>query len=625
MSLAPDELQDETITIGRALADLSPDALINTVFAQKYELIDRLGKGGMSVVYRARHKVLDKIVALKILHVHLANDALSLRRFKQEAQAAGTLDHPNIVAVHDCGESEDGTPYLVMDLIQGRSLSEELRSQGNLKLERFLLLMRQVSSALEHAHKAGIVHRDLKPSNIMIAVTDSGETAKIVDFGIAKMISSSSEGAQQLTQTGEVFGSPFYMSPEQCGGASVDHRADIYSLGCVMYEALSGSPPHKGESVVETIHKHMNDSPPPLQAAQLSDEAKQKLEVILLRCLAKQPEDRYQSMSELNKDLNAIGAKSTAGILTSIGDAWDLASAKRRAKRKNRLPLMVVTLMTISSLSAASLLCMLGGLSKAGSEISRLEQSRKMISEVSLAQVDFDNVSEAGRNYFTMIFLSGGSAGDEADNFNISIRAIEPRMKSLDKALDADPKMQEQFRNRWYPKLHNLSTKAKKVFDNMDRNALGGAAISPGNITSSLALSKICSDGATTLREMSKAASKIEKQQMGDFKITERWVTVLGIISAALSSVVVVSLLVYFGKGTPQRLKELAANASKISQKRGLGATEEGSKDDVADLDNVLQQLATALTEAEEREQILLSKLKTKEVQESPHGVAPTS
>ncbi len=616
MSLAPDELQDETITVGRAVEGLTSDALLNTVFAQKYEILDLLGKGGMSVVYRARHKVLDKIVALKVLHVHLANDALSLRRFKQEAQAAGTLNHPNIVAVHDCGESEDGTPYIVMDLVQGRPLSEVLRKSGKLKLEKFLSLMRQVTSALDHAHKAGVVHRDLKPSNIMIAETSSGETAKLVDFGIAKMISSSSEGAQQLTQTGEVFGSPFYMSPEQCGGASVDNRSDIYSLGCVMYESLSGKPPHKGDSVVETIHKHMNDSPPPLEAAQLSDEARQKLEVILLRCLAKQPEDRYQSMSELNKDLNSIGAKSNAGILTSIGDAWDLAAAKRRAKRKNRLPLMVVTLMTVSSLSAASLLYMLVGLSKAGSEISRLEQSRKIISEVSLAQVDFDNVSETGRNYFTMMFLSGGSAGGEAENFNNAVKAIEPRLISLDKALDADPKLQEQFRNRWYPKLHLLASKANKVFRGMERNSFGGAAISPGNITSSLALSKICSDGATTLREMSKAASKVEKKQMGDFKLTERWITFLGLISAALSSVVVVSLLVYFGKGTPQRLKQLAANASKISQKRGLGAIEEGSQDDVADLDNVLQQLATALTEAEEREQILLSKLNTKEVQD---------
>jgi serine/threonine protein kinase len=608
----PLEDMETTVTVGRGAGTSASEDLCGKIFAQRYQVLELLGRGGMSVVYKARHLIMDKIVALKVLHMYLARDQLSLRRFKQESQTAATLTHPGIVAIHDCGESGEGMPYLVMDFVEGITLSELLTQEGPLKLEKFLIVMKQVAAALSHAHKCGIIHRDLKPSNIMITEKDGAVLTKIVDFGIAKMVSQSGEAAQQLTQTGEVFGSPLYMSPEQCAGTPVDHRADIYSLGCVMYETLSGRTPFKGESVYDTMNRHMNEAPPSLVAAQLEEGLRQRLELILLRALAKLPADRYQSMAEIESELRTLELKTGEGLLTALGGAWGRAAAKRRAARQNKLPLMVTTLTTVSCLSVVSVLVLLGGLKKSESEIARLEQSRRILSEITLLQTDFVTLGDTGKIYFTSIFVYQDRAAIAKEAFEQARLNTMDRLDKVEKAFEPDPELSVPFKKEWKAKLVRIPEKISQMMQQMAQNTDAAGVMSIENLNKSLTMAKMGSEGAQVLKEMTREARKAEKEKMGKFRNTEQWISSLAFLCAGLNGAVVVSLLAYFARGTPRRLKKLAEQASQLSRKRGI-APPSASRDEVADLDNVLQELATALSEAEEREKFLLQKLESQE------------
>ncbi len=235
-----------------------------SIFAGKYEVGDRLGSGGMSTVYLAKHKFLNKNVAVKVLHSNLASDAKSVQRFQMEAKAAFDLTHPNLLTIYDFGISQDGQAYIVMDYIEGESLADLVQRQGTLELTQALPLFYDICLGLAHAHEKNVLHRDIKPSNVMLLKGENRIVAKIVDFGLAK---SYDESAMKLTQTGEIFGSPLYMSPEQCQGAPLDNRSDIYSLGCLFYESLSGIPPIKGDSAYDTFKRKFSDVPQPFDPA----------------------------------------------------------------------------------------------------------------------------------------------------------------------------------------------------------------------------------------------------------------------------------------------------------------------------------------------------------------------
>lgn len=343
---------------GSHSAAFLPGGLTGKKLDNKFELIAFVGSGGMSEVYKARHLITGKTFAVKVLHEKRAQDELTIRRLKQEAQAAGALTHNNILGIHDFGIDESGLPFLVMDFIDGQSLSELLKSEGPLKLDRFLNIMQQVAAALAHAQDHKVVHRDMKPSNIMISNHDGKEQVKIVDFGIAKLLNDDEQTIQRLTQTGEMFGSPLYMSPEQCTGAKVDSRSDIYSFGCVMYEALTGVAPHAGETVFETVHHHINSLPPALKAPQIEDVVAPRIEGIVLRCLAKMPQDRYQRASQIAGELRKLEHTTGGGALSQIENAWNLVHAKHAAKRKTKIPMLVAILCLVSLLSIASSLSM---------------------------------------------------------------------------------------------------------------------------------------------------------------------------------------------------------------------------------------------------------------------------
>ena len=308
-------MADTVVSVAIKAEPKSTSSLVGCVLSERYEVLEVLGKGGMGVVYKGKRTQIDKFVAIKVLKSTLLEDEVSLKRFEQEAKASANLDDPHLISVYDFGYGPEGEPYLVMDFLVGKALEEIIETEGPLKLSRFIHIFKQTCKALSYIHKRGIVHRDLKPSNIMLVSTESdSEFVKLVDFGIAKVLAHDEKLMQKLTATGQSFGSPLYMSPEQCMGKDVDVRSDIYSLGCVMFEALTAKLPIAGENALQTVFMHINS--PPLLLSQVGTGLNLPVSVqeTILRCLEKDPDKRFQNASDLEKALNEISENDTGFI-----------------------------------------------------------------------------------------------------------------------------------------------------------------------------------------------------------------------------------------------------------------------------------------------------------------------
>lgn len=297
----------------RKTGDIGRSKQNEKLFLDRYEVIEEIGCGGMSRVYKAKDlKQHDRLVAVKLLHPHLLSEnkvkkKKPEKRFQQEFKATMALAHLNIVAVFDHGETSEGLPFMVMEFIDGPSLEQIFRDQGRLKQSHFMTVFYQVCSALSHAHIRGVIHRDVKPSNIMLVKTPQNvELVKLLDFGIAKIEPHGEETPQKLTQTGDVFGSPYYMSPEQCKGILLDARSDIYSLGCVMYQAVTGKRPFEGDNAYKTIYMHVNVKPPSFAQMRPDSNLPSELEPIIMKCLEKEPHMRYQTAQALSLDLQRV-------------------------------------------------------------------------------------------------------------------------------------------------------------------------------------------------------------------------------------------------------------------------------------------------------------------------------
>lgn len=302
----------------------------------QYEIIKSLGEGGSGTVLQARQRLADRIVAIKVLSAAVVFDDTSLKRFQREARIAASLDHPNIARIYSFGVSPEKGPYLVMEYLEGRTLAELLK-ESKLSVEAFENIFSQVCSALEYAHAKSIIHRDIKPANIILVRSDDGtEQVKVLDFGIAKKIEDQSITAG-LTQTGVAVGTPLYMSPEQCSGASCDQRSDIYSLGCVMYEALCGSPPFTGDTAGAVMLKQLNEQAPGFAKVDPKLKLPPSLISLVYCCLNKQPESRPQSVAEVASRI----LEAAAGISVSVSPKHKLFS---RAAAKITLSLFVVLL-----------------------------------------------------------------------------------------------------------------------------------------------------------------------------------------------------------------------------------------------------------------------------------------
>jgi serine/threonine-protein kinase len=297
----------------------SEESQIGKVLAGKYRLDAYLSRGGMGSVYRATHLMLEKPVALKVIKPELVGSSEFARRFQREARAATSLNHPNIVAVYDLGQADDGTLYIAMELVDGPSLKDAIQKAGPMDPIRIVRLMRQVLSALALAHRNHIVHRDLKPQNIMLATDrDGNEIAKLVDFGIAKTF----DDRTQLTSTGFAIGTPQYMAPEQASGSDVDGRSDLYSLGIILYEMLVAEVPFNDPSTPAILVKHLTEAPvrPSLRRTDIA--VHRGLEDIAVRCLEKDPSKRYQNAEEMAQAMAA--AVSLDGSAASVSEAATL-------------------------------------------------------------------------------------------------------------------------------------------------------------------------------------------------------------------------------------------------------------------------------------------------------------
>ena len=288
------------ITQKIVLASRAGEFAIGDVLNDTYKILAPIGKGGMGQVFRVSHLGLNKEFALKTLIV-ADLDPASEKRFRMEIRAVSKLFHPNIVQVHNA-DMADMVPYYVMDLLDGETLSSYGKRANRVKIEDLCEIFTQVADGMAYAHRHGIVHRDIKPGNIVIVRDGRKLQAKIVDFGLAKFVGEVST-SEQLTKSGEVFGSTYYMSPEQGRGQKVDASSDIYSLGCTLFEALTGTPPFIGETPFQTIAMHQNERPPTLKQASLGREFPRKLEYIVAKLLQKEPARRYLSMEDFAKDL----------------------------------------------------------------------------------------------------------------------------------------------------------------------------------------------------------------------------------------------------------------------------------------------------------------------------------
>jgi tRNA A-37 threonylcarbamoyl transferase component Bud32 len=299
------------------------DPLIGQLVDGRYRIEALLGKGGMGLVYRARHQVLGKQLALKVLKPEVSRDADVMARFQREAQSASAIGSPHICDVSDFGALADGSTYFVMEFLDGPSLTAAMK-EGPIQPARVIDIARQLCEALGAAHARGIVHRDLKPDNVHLVKRGSeSDFVKVLDFGIAKVAGGADK---KLTQAGQIFGTPHYMSPEQCSGRDVDQRTDVYALGVMLYEMACGHVPFDADTLMGVLTKHVYELPIPPHELTPKVAISAGLEAVILKCLAKRPEDRYATMIALREDLDQLGRGATPAavneqVLRTLGES----------------------------------------------------------------------------------------------------------------------------------------------------------------------------------------------------------------------------------------------------------------------------------------------------------------
>jgi eukaryotic-like serine/threonine-protein kinase len=356
------------------------ERLSSTILSGRYRLESKLGSGGMSTVYLALDEVLDRPVAIKLLHREISEEADQLERFRREARAAARLSHPNLVGVIDAGE-DDGRPYIVFEYIEGRTLKRRIHEEGPLPVDEAVAYAIEIGRGLTAAHARKLVHRDVKPQNVLI---DPDGRAKVTDFGIARSLES-----KGLTATGRVVGTTDYVSPEQAMGEEVDERSDVYSVGVVLYEMLTGDVPFRAETQVGVAMKHVNEPMPDVQAKR--PEVSAAVAAVVDRATTKDPRDRYWTVAEMVRDLEqtleveAARHGGTTGEATSVLDSVP-KSRRRLGRRRMSGARIAMAIVAIALVSAAVII---------GAE-----------------QLDLDGGDEASGGGGTEIRLSSGAASE---------------------------------------------------------------------------------------------------------------------------------------------------------------------------------------------------------------------
>lgn len=319
---------------------MAPDTQVNDKGGRekisRYEVISQLGEGGMGVVYKAHDPDLNKIVAVKVIQTSMLNDEQTIR-FQREARALKDLKHAAIPEVYNFAVSRDGEPYLVMEFVQGESLSQFLSKHKQLESAYVVEIALQICEAMKHAHGRGIIHRDLKPANVILTSVADVDfvVVKVIDFGLARLDDETRD--QNMTKTGLIMGSPPYMSPEQIQGEAVDHRSDIYSMGCILYEMLTGEPPFRGKSPLATLTMHISEPPAPLETHGVADAA--LFNGLIGKALAKFPDRRYANMDEMMEDLYIVADRiweSQVNPLEPQGEEDSMAGLRTTILRRNK-------------------------------------------------------------------------------------------------------------------------------------------------------------------------------------------------------------------------------------------------------------------------------------------------
>jgi serine/threonine-protein kinase len=347
-TLRQDDLADPQLTgdsrarvAARGATAARPDPMVGMTLVDRYQVTRKLGEGGMGAVYEARHTLIGKRVAIKVLLDKYAQKETVIRRLQQEARLASAIGHPNIVDITDFGKTEDGRTFVVMEYLDGESLAQLIAREGPIAPDRALALTRQVADALAAAHAKGIIHRDVKPENIFICKRDERDYVKVVDFGISKSLKPGEQEPEspRLTQTGMVLGTPLYMSPEQARGEDqLDHRIDVYALGVILYEMITGEVPFRGTNYLGIISQVLTQDvvPPRLLRPDLA--ISEACERVILKAMAKDRDERYQSMAELTADLerlitgdqNVTAAVPTSGVAAAVPESGMTTAPVRR-------------------------------------------------------------------------------------------------------------------------------------------------------------------------------------------------------------------------------------------------------------------------------------------------------
>jgi len=301
------------------------DPLLGQTLAEKYLIEQLIKRGGMGSVYRGKHVMMDKTVAVKVLRPSLAGDDVVVARFSREAKAASRISHPHAVSVTDFGEAENGVVFLVMEYLEGRTLKDLIRSEGAMTLDRAVEIVRQVSGALDAAHQQGVIHRDLKSENIMLTQTNGGDWAKVLDFGIAKIQQPEGARDNDITAANLVIGTPQYMSPEQCSQAGpIDARSDVYSLGVIVFEMLAGRVPFTGESPTVIMMKQVGDEATSI--LDLRPDLPASIDNLIKKALAKKPSERFQTAGALSEALVQAADEAGAAASAKVAPVPDTVS-----------------------------------------------------------------------------------------------------------------------------------------------------------------------------------------------------------------------------------------------------------------------------------------------------------
>ncbi|MCW5823281.1 MAG: protein kinase [Cyanobacteria bacterium TGS_CYA1] len=284
-----------------------PNELIGSIFADRYEILSLLGAGAGGSVYKARHRFMKNLVAIKILHASHMQEIQLMQRFSLEAQALSKLKHPNITTITDFGITSNGSAFMIMDYFEAVSLSKIIDEYGFLSIEQVIPIFKQICDGLQFAHDQGVIHRDLKPNNVLVSNFGKPDmVVKIADFGTVKLCKPLVNNNVVATEMGQVFGSPLYMSPEQCRGDELDYRSDIYSMGCLMYECLIGLPPIVGKSVIEVMYKHMHEECPHIGDTEQGSLLNDFCQGLVMKALQKNKDQRFKSMQELKTYLEGV-------------------------------------------------------------------------------------------------------------------------------------------------------------------------------------------------------------------------------------------------------------------------------------------------------------------------------